>query len=47
LPETREMPHGIDDVVGSFSPRLVDDERTVKRGRLRLTWHGMSVGGPL
>jgi hypothetical protein len=27
--------------VGSFSPRLVDDERPVKRGWLRLAWHGM------
>jgi hypothetical protein len=41
LAESREMPHGIDDVVGSFSPRLIDDERPVERGRLRLAWHGM------
>jgi len=39
LPESREMPHRIDNVVGSFSPRLIDHERAVKRRRLRLAWH--------
>ncbi len=42
LPESREVPHRIDDIVGSFSPRLIDDERAVERRRLRLAWHEMS-----
>jgi hypothetical protein len=42
LPKPGKMPHCVDDVVGSFSPRLIDDERAVKRRRLRLTWHSMS-----
>jgi hypothetical protein len=42
LPKPGEVPHGIDDVVGSFSPRFVDHERAVKRRRLRLAWHWMS-----
>jgi hypothetical protein len=42
LPESCEVPHRIDDIVGSFSPRLIDNERAVKRRRLRLAWHGMN-----
>jgi hypothetical protein len=42
LPEPRQMAHRIDDVVRRFSLGLVDDERTVKRHRLWLAWHGES-----
>jgi len=42
LPEPRQMPHRIDDVVRRFSFGLVDDKRAVKRHRLWLARHGES-----
>jgi hypothetical protein len=43
LAETRQMAHGIHDVVRRFPFGLVDDERAVKRRRLWLAWHFESV----
>src|SRR6202048_1775936 len=39
LAKSSEMPHGVNDVVRSFSLRLVDNQRAVKGRRLRLAWH--------
>src|SRR2546427_673450 len=39
LPEARQMPHGIDNVVGRLTFRLVYDKRSVDRRRLWLSWH--------
>jgi hypothetical protein len=42
LSKPGKVAHRIDDVVGSFSPRLIDDERAVERRWLRLAWHGIN-----
>jgi hypothetical protein len=39
LPESREMPNGIHDIVRCLSLRFVDYERAIKWRRLRLAWH--------
>jgi len=39
LPEARQMPHGIDNVVGRLTFRLVYDKRSVDRRQLWLSWH--------
>ena len=44
LAKAGEMPHGIDDIMRGLSFRLVDDERAVKRRRLRLALAYSLVG---
>jgi hypothetical protein len=44
LPEARQVSHGIDNIVGRFTFRLVDDERAFKRRRLWLSLHSRSQG---
>jgi hypothetical protein len=39
LPESREVTHGIHDVVGRFPFGFVNDERAVKGRWLWLAWH--------
>src|ERR1700676_780985 len=41
LPESREMAHRIDDVVGSLALGLVDHKGAVKGRWLRLAWHSV------
>jgi len=45
LPEARQMPHGIDNVVGRLTFRLVYDKRSVDRRRLWLSRHKSVVSG--
>jgi hypothetical protein len=40
LAETGEVPHCIDNIMGSTALRLVDDKRTVESSRFWLAWHG-------
>jgi len=45
LSEARQVSHGIDNIVGRFTLRLVYDKRSVDRRRLWLSRHKSVVSG--